>query len=61
MAATIAYDQLHVNAWLDWLDATTPVNTTVFNGQLTQVPTLFGGNFQAMSVAQKTVRKTLIV
>ncbi|KAK3675346.1 hypothetical protein LTR78_004856 [Recurvomyces mirabilis] len=55
VADTIAYDQLHVNAWLDWLDVTTPVNTTVYNGSLTQIPTLFGGNFQAMSVAQKTV------
>lgn len=55
VAATIAYDQLHVNAWLAWLDATTPINTTLFNGPLTTVPTLFGGNFQAMSVAQKTV------
>ncbi|KAK5701183.1 hypothetical protein LTR17_022800 [Elasticomyces elasticus] len=53
--ATIAYDQLHVNAWLDWLDAKTPVNSTIFNSQLTQVPSVFGGNFQAMSVAQKTV------
>ena len=52
---TIAYDKLHVEAWLDWLDATTPMNTTVFNGELTTVPTLFGGNFQAMSVAQKEV------
>ncbi|KAK5111160.1 hypothetical protein LTR62_005360 [Meristemomyces frigidus] len=55
VADVIAYDQLHVNAWLDWLDATTPINTTIFNGPLTKVPALFGGNFQAMSVAQKTV------
>jgi hypothetical protein len=42
--ATIAYDQLHVNAFLDWLDAKVPVNST---GSLKGVPTLFGGNFQA--------------
>ncbi|KAK5757682.1 hypothetical protein LTS12_012141 [Elasticomyces elasticus] len=53
--ATIAYDQLHVDAWLDWLDAKTPANSTIFNSQLTQMPSVFGGNFQAMSVAQKTV------
>ena len=50
--ATIAYDQLHVNAWLAWLDATTPDHS---EGSLTKIPTLFGGNFQAVSVAQKTV------
>jgi hypothetical protein len=69
--ATIAYDQLHVNAFLDWVDAKVPVNST---GSLTTVPALFGGNFQAgmfvyflrlisavshillsVSVAQKTV------
>ncbi|KAK5125364.1 hypothetical protein LTR85_000473 [Meristemomyces frigidus] len=53
--ATIAYDQLHVDAWLEWLDAATPINSTVFDAELTGVPTLFGGNFQAMSVAEKTV------
>ncbi|OQO15167.1 hypothetical protein B0A48_00549 [Cryoendolithus antarcticus] len=55
VAATIAYDQLHVDAWLDWIKASTPVNTTVFDGPLTTTPALFGGNFQALSVAQKTV------
>ncbi|KAK6432658.1 hypothetical protein LTR95_011173 [Oleoguttula sp. CCFEE 5521] len=55
VAATIAYDQLHVDAWLDWIKAATPVNTTVFDGPLTTTPALFGGNFQALSVAQKTV------
>lgn len=52
---TIIYDQLHVNAWLDWLDAMTPTNSTTYGSKLTKVPTLFGGNFQSMSVAQKTV------
>ncbi|KAF8532740.1 type I phosphodiesterase/nucleotide pyrophosphatase [Gautieria morchelliformis] len=50
--ATIAYDQLHVNAFLDWLDGNVPINST---GSLKGVPTTFGGNFQAVSVAQKTV------
>jgi hypothetical protein len=42
--ATIAYDKHHVNAFLDWLDAKVPVNST---GSLKKVPALFGGNFQA--------------
>ena len=50
--ATITYDQLHVNAWSAWLDAKTPDHS---EGTLTAIPTLFGGNFQAVSVAQKTV------
>jgi hypothetical protein len=50
--ATINYDQLHVNAWLAWLDAMTLPNS---EGRLTAVPRLFGGNFQAVSVGQKTV------
>lgn len=65
--ATIAYDQLHVDAFLTWLDGKVPVNST---GLLKDVPTVFGGNFQAgmfyilfmfssphvrlVSVAQKT-------
>lgn len=56
--ATIAYDQLHVNPWLDWLDATTPINSTTYGSKLTKVPTLFGGNFQSFSVAQKIVGYT---
>lgn len=50
--ATIAYDQLHVNAFLDWLDAAVPPNS---QGNLTAVPSIFGGNFQVLNVAQKTV------
>lgn len=42
---TIAYDQLHVNAFLDWLDGKVPVNST--GSPLKGVPTTFGGNFQA--------------
>jgi hypothetical protein len=41
---TIAYDQLHVNAFLDWLDGKVPTNST---GSLHGIPALFGGNFQA--------------
>lgn len=59
---TIAYDQLHVNAFIDWImNGTTPDNSEI-QEHLTGVPTLFGGNFQAVSVAQKTsgyVAKTL--
>lgn len=50
--ATITYDQLHVNAFLDWIEGTTPPNSEV-QDKLTGTPTLFGGNFQAVSVAQK--------
>lgn len=53
--STIAYDQLHVNAWLDWIDGQSPEHTEVFDGALTAMPGLMGGNFQAVSVAQKTV------
>ncbi|KAM0796201.1 type I phosphodiesterase/nucleotide pyrophosphatase [Usnea florida] len=49
--AVIAYDQLHVNAFLDYLDATVPEHS---EGTLTAVPALFGGNFQSVNVAQKT-------
>lgn len=49
---TITWDTLHVNAWLDWLDGVTPDNA---QGSLNGViPTLFGGNFQSVSVGQKT-------
>lgn len=40
----IAYDQLHVDAFLDWLDGKSPSNA---EGKLSSVPTLFGGNFQS--------------
>ena len=42
--ACIAYDQYHVNAFLDWLDAATPANS---EGHLSSIPALFGGNFQS--------------
>ena len=49
----IRYDTLHVNAWLAWISGTTPVNSEI-QEKLTGVTTLFGGNFQAVSVAQKS-------
>src|SRR3954447_6795165 len=55
--ATIAYDRLHVNAWLEWIDGITPVNASITSGgsQITGMPAIMGGNFQCVSVAQKTV------
>ena len=50
--AVIAYDQLHVNAWLEWIDGMVPANS---QGSLKKIPSLFGGNYQCLSVAQKTV------
>ncbi|KAK7178482.1 type I phosphodiesterase/nucleotide pyrophosphatase [Paraphaeosphaeria sporulosa] len=49
---TIAYDQLHVNALLDWFDGKDVANAEGSLGG--KLPTLSGGNFQAVSVAQKT-------
>jgi hypothetical protein len=42
----IAYDQYHVNAFLDWVDGTTPDNSEV-QEKLTGTPILFGGNSRA--------------
>ncbi|MCJ1270324.1 hypothetical protein MMC22_010220 [Lobaria immixta] len=47
----ITYDQLHVDAFLDWLDGKSPPSA---EGTLSGVPTLFGGNFQSVNVGQKT-------
>jgi hypothetical protein len=57
VTAVIAYDQLHVNAWLDWIDGITPVNASITSGgsKISSMPTLTGGNFQCVSVAQKTI------
>ncbi|KAF8858205.1 type I phosphodiesterase/nucleotide pyrophosphatase [Acephala macrosclerotiorum] len=49
----IGYDQMHVDAFLAWINGTTPVNSEV-QDKLTGIPTLFGGNFQAVSVAEKS-------
>lgn len=53
--ATIAYDTLHVNAWLNYIDGVTPANSTYGTLSAGQMPSFFGGNFQSVSVAQKTV------
>ena len=52
--ATIPYDQLHVDAFLQWIDGKTPDHSEVQGKGLTTTPTLFGGNFQSVSVGQKT-------
>jgi hypothetical protein len=45
VTACIAYDTLHLNAFLGWLDGKDPANAEgSLNGQ---IPTLFGGNFQS--------------
>ena len=41
----IAYDQYHVNAWLDWIEGKDIAEAEGSLGG--NVPTLFGGNFQA--------------
>ncbi|KAG9653599.1 2-polyprenyl-6-methoxyphenol hydroxylase-like oxidoreductase, partial [Aureobasidium melanogenum] len=46
------YDSLHVAAFLDWLDGNVPDNSEGSLGGT--VPALFGGNFQSVSVGQKT-------
>lgn len=46
------YDQLHVNAFLDWLDGNVPANSEGSLGG--KIPDIFGGNFQSVSVGQKT-------
>ena len=56
--ATITYDDLHVTAFLDWIKGTTPANSEVQGNGLTGAPTVFGGNFQAVSVGQKTAGYT---
>jgi hypothetical protein len=54
------YDELHVNAFLNWLDGKEPANSE--GGLHGAIPTLWGGNFQSVSVGQKTagyISKTL--
>lgn len=53
MTQIIGYDSLHVNAFTDWIGGKSPANTEVQEA-LTGPPILFGGNFQAVSVAQKS-------
>jgi hypothetical protein len=47
------YDQLKVNAVLNWIEGKSHLGTTK-----TTVPTIFGMNFQAVSVGQKLVEKS---
>ena len=54
--ATIAYDNLHVNAFLNWLDGATPANS---EGKLSAIPALFGGNFQAGKIGFIQSRKNV--
>jgi hypothetical protein len=49
----IRYDTYHINVFLGWIAGTTPANSEIQNA-VTGTATLFGGNFQAVSVAQKT-------
>lgn len=52
VATCKTFDQLHVNAFLDWLDGKVPDHSEDSLGG--DIPTLFGGNFQSVSVGQKT-------
>jgi Type I phosphodiesterase / nucleotide pyrophosphatase len=52
VSVAITYDQLHVDAFLSWLDGKVPANSQGDLGG--KVPTLFGGNFQVASVGEKT-------
>ena len=48
------YDTLKVNAVLNWIDGKSHLGT-----KQTQVPTIFGMNFQALSVGQKLIEKSI--
>ena len=51
VAAVIEYDKLHVAAFLDWIKGVDPANS---EGTLAgKTPSLFGGNFQSINVAEK--------
>jgi hypothetical protein len=52
VSVCIQWDSLHVTAFLDWLDGKVPANSEGTLGGT--IPTLFGGNFQSVSVGQKT-------
>ena len=51
------YDQLKVNAVLNWIDGKTHLGT----GRLTSTPNIFGMNFQVFSVGQKLNEKAIAV
>jgi Type I phosphodiesterase / nucleotide pyrophosphatase len=48
------YDQLKVNAVLNWIDGKTHLG----GGSLKHTPNIFGMNFQAVSVGQKLIEKS---
>jgi hypothetical protein len=48
------YDQLKVNAVLNWIDG----NTRLGGGKLKHAPNVFGMNFQAVSVGQKLIESS---
>lgn len=45
---------MHVDAFLDFIAGKSPANSEVQGKGLTGTPALFGGNFQAVSVGEKT-------
>ncbi|KAF9162120.1 hypothetical protein BGX21_010081 [Mortierella sp. AD011] len=47
---TIAYDNLHANAFLNWIKGKDALGEKQIG-----IPSVFGGNFQAVNVAQKNV------
>ena len=51
--AVISYDQLHVNAWLGWIDGLNQPNTEGGVPAGSGMPAFMGGNFQCLNVAQK--------
>jgi hypothetical protein len=44
IAGNINYDKLHVQAFINWISKVATANA---EGTLTEIPALFGGNFQA--------------
>jgi hypothetical protein len=52
VSTCMQYDELHVKAFLTWLDGKEPPNSE--GGLDGAIPTLWGGNFQSVSVGQKT-------
>lgn len=52
VSACTNYDQLHVNAWLGWLDGQDQPNAEGSVGG--QIPALFGGNFQSGRVLPRS-------
>ena len=51
MLTVYQWDQLHVDGWLNWIDGKNPANA---EGSISKYPSLWGGNFQSVSVGEKT-------